>query len=232
VLAVETTIDDPRTEIIVQDDASPLHDMSKMVRNCERNVRNLGFPGNCNAGAARASGDALLFLNQDCFARGAGWDTRLLEFFDGEPQAGIAGPTLLFPDGKIQSVGGQFDAACHPYHVALGYSNPDYEPIATPRIVPWITGAAFAVRRTLWDQLNGFDTIYAGGYFEDVDFSIRAKLAGFDTWHRPNIRFTHEVGNTGGNPRFMDNALEFKRRYVDTKIIEKDIDHLAERWWA
>ena len=231
--SVMQTVNPQRVELLVQDDASPHVNMPSLLGNvCQRNPENLGFPGNCNAGALRATGDVLMLLNHDVWITQRGWDRRLLDFFELTPQAAVAGPTLLFPDGRVQSVGGAFDIACQPFHTALGAQNPDWEPIATPRAVSWITGAALAVRASVWRELGGLDTAYEGGYFEDVDFCMRARQAGYEVWHRPNIRMYHGSGSTGGNPKFMQNAMLFKQRWVDTKIVTPDEGVLRERWWA
>jgi GT2 family glycosyltransferase len=231
--SVRATTDPTRTEVLIQDDCSPDY-LGPILFGplCERNPRNLGFPANCNAGARRAAGDVILLLNQDTFTVQPGWDALLLDFFAQTERAGVAGPTLLFPDGRVQSVGGEFDAACQPYHVALGAANPEWAPINTPRPVPWITAAAFAVRRACWESLGGFDEAYVGGYFEDVDFCVRAQLAGWQVWHRPDIRFFHEVGSTGGNPRLMQNALRFKAQFVDTHLVTPDCSWIQEHFWV
>lgn len=219
-------------EVIVQDDCSPNVDFAALMPNlAQRNAQNLGFPGNCNAGATRAHGDVLLFLNQDVYMRQLGWDVRLLDWFRTTPQLGIAGPTLLFPDGRVQSVGGEFDAKSQPYHVALGARNADWSEIATPRRVGWVTGAALAIRRDLWQQLGGFDTVYGRGYFEDVDLCLRAQQLGAEAWHLPAVRLYHRVGSTGGNPQFRQNAQTFKARWVDTNIIEPSGHYVRERFW-
>lgn len=239
VQAVVQTTNPHHTEVLVQDDCSPnviLPDLLGSI--CQRNPENLGFPGNCNAGAKRARGDVLMFLNHDIWVTQRGWDARLRDFFESTPQAGVAGPTLLFPPSemepipKVQSVGGAFDALGQPYHIALGYHNHTWLPIATPRRVGWVTGAALAVRASVWHELGGFDTAYIGGYFEDVDFCLRAKQAGYEVWHRPNIIMYHAVGSTGGNPHFMHNALLFKQRWVDTKIVQPDENIIREGFWA
>ncbi len=231
--AVRATTNPANTEVLVQDDCSPDVNLPPLLGDCcQRNATNLGFPGNCNAGARRARGDVLFFLNQDCWPIGASWDRRLLDFFELQPEAGIAGPTLLFPDGRVQSVGGEFDAACQPYHVALGAQNPDWEPIARPRQVPWITGAALAVRRATWQQLGGFDEGYAPAYFEDVDLCLRAREAGWQVWHRPSVRFYHGVGSTGGSPTFMQSALRFKERWVDTGKVKPDTHFKMVSLWV
>src|SRR3972149_8738656 len=224
--SVLATTDRALTEVLVQDDASTLYNGPMLFPEgvCERNSPNYGFNRNCWIASRRARGtDVIMFLNQDCYTSQQGWDKVLLDLFDNEPKCGVAGPTLLFPDGRVQSVGGQFDYACQPFHTALGYANPDWTPIATPRLVSWITGAAFAVRRELWNNLGGFRREFEPAYFEDVAFSIDAQIAGWQVWHEPRIRMVHEVGSTGGSPTFGRSAIAFKKLYVDSKIIEPDV---------
>lgn len=220
------------TEVLIQDDASPDYDGPELFGICcQRNPVNLGFPGNCNAGARRAYGNILLFLNQDCLALTPNFDRVICDFFDGDPEVGIVGPTLLFPDGRVQSVGGRFDLKCQPYHEFLGASNLDWEPISVPRRMSWVTGAALAIRRELWEKLGGFDFEYGRGYFEDADLCIRAQLLGAQVWHLPTVRFQHRVGSTGGNPHFSQNAQLFKRRWVDTGVLLPDVQAVKERFW-
>jgi GT2 family glycosyltransferase len=230
---IRQTMDPALTEVLIQDDASPEYNGPALFGEvCQRNPINLGFAANCNTAAKRAGGEILLFLNQDCYADQPGWDAALLALFDCEPRCGIAGPTLLFPDGRIQSVGGRFDAFCQPYHEALGFSNPDWPPIRLARPVSWITGAALAIRRGVWDELGGFDPAYAHGYWEDVDLCVRAQRAGWHIWHTPEARLFHEAGSTGGSPHFRRNMLLFKRRYVDTRLIQPESVFIKTHCWA
>lgn len=232
-------------QYIVSDDASP-HVMfpaviSPRVARCERNTDNLGFAGNCNAGAAHAEGDIILFCNQDVYGvygwSGGwvggmmdGWDRQLIAAFE-RPQVGIVGARLLFPDGKLQSAGGLFDGAGQPFHRCLGYSNVHVPEIARSQRVSWTTGAAMAVRRDVWEQLGGFDTKYKM-YFEDVDLCIRAAKAGYETWYEPRVTLIHRVGSTGGSPHFLESARMFREEWVDTGLIEPDIDAIREHFWA
>ena len=66
---------------------------------------NLGFVGSCNAGAAIARGEFVLFLNNDTVVT-AGWLEALLRVFDEEPDAGLVGARLVYPDGRLQEAGG------------------------------------------------------------------------------------------------------------------------------
>lgn len=225
------------SEYLVQDDCSPSANapmlISPLVARVERNERNLGFAGNCNAGAARAHGDVLFFVNQDVLAMpqiSAAWDRFLVNVFE-DPAVGIVGPKLLFPDGSIQSAGGMFDGHCQPFHRCLGYRDAMYQEVNTPMQVGWVTGAALAIRRSLFEKLGGFDTAYGRGYFEDVDLCCKAQVAGFKVWYEPRCTLFHSVGSSGGNPDFMRNAQLFKSRWVDTGHIEPDTSAVKERWW-
>ena len=230
-------------QFIVQDDCSPDVFFPAVLPPCSasaaRNPVNLGFGGNCNAGAARASGDILFFVNQDVMAIGQdaygkplsqSWDIPLLQAFD-NPEVGIVGAKLLFPDGRVQNAGGLYDGRCQPFHRGLGWSNHTYFEVNTPEYVSWTTGAALAIRRDLFNHLNGFDTIYERSYWEDVDLCERAKQTGAKVWYEPRCALVHHVGTSGGSPTFAKNAEIFRKRWVDNKCIKTDIHAIKERFW-
>ncbi len=226
-------------EYLVQDDCSPAYNPYATIRpemaSVERNASNLGFAGNCNAGAARAQGEVLFFVNQDVCATNhgelsGGWDATILAAFE-DATVGIVGPRLLHPSGPVQNGGGFFDAKCQPFHRGLGYSDYNYHEVATPGVVSWMTGAALAVRRDLFVQVGGFDVAYVGGYWEDVDLCMQVRSLGFQVWYEPRATLVHAVGSTGGNPRFMQNALLWKRRWVDSGKVKPDVQFVKERFW-
>jgi O-antigen biosynthesis protein len=229
--------DNSRVQYLIQDDASPQYDLRRLISpytaSVDRNPLNLGFSGNCNMGARRAAGDILFMVNQDIEAvspLSQGWDDHLRAAFADE-RVGIVGARLLFPDGRLQSAGGEFDAHMQPYHRCIGYSDLDNWEIKEPREVAWCTGAALAIRRTVFDQIGGFDERYIGGYFEDVSMCLRARECGHLVWYTPAVTFIHKVGSTGGSPYFMQNAQLFKREWVDTRKVTPDVAAVLEGWW-
>lgn len=225
------------TFYFVQDDASPAVDfravIPPMVAATVRNPANLGFGGNCNAAAARADGDVLFFVNQDVSAGlgiSDGWDAALLAAFD-DPAVGIVAPLLLFPDGRVQSCGGAFDALGQPIHRCLGWKDLRHPQIADPCDLDWATGAALAFRRACWEQIGGFDTRYGRGYFEDVAACLAARAHGWRIRYVPAIRLAHPVGSTGGNPDFLKNALLWKRDWLDSGKVKPGLAAPTFRWW-
>lgn len=220
----------------VQDDASPDVLYSAVIPHgyaeVERNETNAGFGGNCNRAAARASGDVVLFVNQDVYAvpgYSEGWDAALMHAFE-RPNVGIVGARLLFPDGSLQSAGGEFDNRCQPIHRYLGARNLRFDAIAQAQQVEWATGAALAVRRDVFDALGGFSADYRM-YFEDVDLCLRAAARGWETWYEPGVTLIHKVGGTGGSPYFMQSAATFHRTWVQSGKVKPGLATPAFRWW-
>lgn len=224
-------------EFLVGDDCSPYIDLRTVMSPCsvivQRNEQNLGFSGNINALAARARGDILLLCNQDilAFEASAGWDVALMEAFN-EPGVGIVGAKLLDINGRIQSVGGEFDGRTQPFHRCLGYERHWLEETNTPREVSWTTGAALAIRSDLFRQAGGLDTAYVKGYWEDVDLNCKVRELGYKVWYEPRMTFIHKVGSTGGNPEyFHKNAMLWKSRWVETKKVKPDTLAVKEGFW-
>lgn len=231
-----TAADNTAIQYIIQDDASPDIDLRKIVppyaASVARNEANKGFSGNCNAGAARAQGDILVFCNQDIEANAysTGWDQALLVPFLYDESIAIVGARLLFPDGRIQSAGGIYDGHLQPHHRCLGYSDITHWEVNTPEYVAWVTGAFLCIRRDVFQQVGGFDEAFIS-YWEDVDLNERVKAAGYKVWYEPRATFTHKAGSTGGSPHFMKGAALFKQRYVDTRKLIADVPVVLERWW-
>lgn len=224
-------------EYIIADDASPDVRLDLLIPACAakvvRSETNGGYCVNANFGAARATGDILLFANHDiCAASGVSeaWDNAILAAFQ-DTSIGVVGARLLFPDGKIQSAGGAFDGHCQPYHPNLGWSIITHPEVNTPKVVSWVTGGALATRRDVFQQLNGFDEGYYRGYFEDPDYCLRVRELGLQVWYEPRATFVHDVGSTGGNPHMMNNARRFKALWVDSGKIKPDTQMIYERWW-
>jgi GT2 family glycosyltransferase len=96
-------------EIIVVDDCSSDDTEATLPQieglRYQRNPQNLGFIGACNAGAAAARGDYLVFLNNDTAVQ-PGWLDALVETFDTQERVGLVGAKLIYPDGRLQEAGG------------------------------------------------------------------------------------------------------------------------------
>src|SRR5262249_55825976 len=139
----------------------------------------------CNEGARAASGDWLLFLNNDTEVINADWIEHLLALA-GRPDVGIVGATLVYPDGGIQHAGLHPGPSGHWSHVHRG-EPADLPALARPRIVPAVTGACLLIGRGKFGELGGFDESLPVTY-SDVDLCIRAGHRGWRTALTPFAR--------------------------------------------
>src|SRR5207249_2442635 len=100
-------------EIIVVDDCSP-DDTPQMLEQYGgritylRHETNTGFSTACNDGAAAATGDVLVFLNNDTLPQ-PGWLDALAGYAHSHPHVDVVGAKLLFPDDTVQHAGVVFD---------------------------------------------------------------------------------------------------------------------------
>jgi GT2 family glycosyltransferase len=134
---------------------------------------NLGFARGCNLGAERASGDAVVFLNNDTFVL-RDWLPCLLRPFS-DPSVWVTGSRLLYPSGRIQHAGVVFIEE-GPGHVFAGLRG-DLPLVLEEREYQAVTGAAMAIRRDEFERLGRFDTAYYNSY-EDVDLCLKVRAAG------------------------------------------------------
>ena len=149
--------------------------------------------------------DYVLLLNPDTYIR-SGAIKALVEFMEGHPQVGIAGSRLEDPDGTPQcsafrfpTVWGEIDSMLRLGIVSrllAKYVIP--MPISeVPSQTDWVAGASMIVRKAVFDKIGLLDSEYFM-YFEELDFCLQAKRAGWDCWYVPTSRVVHLVGQSSG----------------------------------
>lgn len=146
------------------------------------------FAENCNRGAAGATEDILIFLNDDTMPH-VGWLPPLLDAFN-DREVGVAGARLLYPDGRIQHAGVWFDA---PGGILTAHN--ELEDLESGD-VDCVTGACLAIRRELFVACDGFDENYRNGY-EDVDLCLRVRTGGWRIRYVAESTLTHYESQSG-----------------------------------
>jgi GT2 family glycosyltransferase len=150
------------------------------------------FADQCNLGARVSHGDLLLFLNDDIVPVTSDWLLELAAPF-ADPSVGITGPLLLYPNEAVQHAGmylGHHGTAGHTLRRARLPEN-DYLFMATSaRDVSCVTGAALLMRRTQFDDLNGFD-VQLLTILQDVDLCLRVANLGYRILYVPSSVLLH-----------------------------------------
>jgi N-acetylglucosaminyl-diphospho-decaprenol L-rhamnosyltransferase len=147
----------------------------------------------------------VLLLNPDTVLRPHAIQA-LVSFMRAHPDAGIAGSRLEDPDGTPQCSAFNFPSAWSELDrgLRLGLIARLLADKLVPRPIPeracavdWVAGASMLIRREVFDHVGLIDEAYFL-YFEEVDFLLRAKRAGFETYYVPDSRVVHHVGASTG----------------------------------
>jgi len=216
-------------ETIVVDDCSTDKTAERLAQidgiRVHRNAQNTGFVRSCNAGAAMARGEFVVFLNNDTVVT-AGWLRALLDCFAQEPEAGLVGSKLVYPDGRLQEAGGIVfsDGSGWNYGRFGDPSDPRYN---VRREADYCSGAAIMLPRALLEKLGGFDTRYAPAYYEDTDLAFAVRDSGKKVFVEPRSCVVHFEGISAGT----DVGSGMKRYQVVNreKFVEKWKSALARQ---
>lgn len=154
-----------------------------------RNEANLGFGQGSNVGARQAKGRYLAFLNPDTVVE-PGWLEALIAALEADPQAGLAtSKVLLLADPEhINTCGNEVHFTGLTLCRGMGMER---SALADLEEVGAVSGAAFAIRRDLFEALGGFDEAFFL-YMEDTDLSWRARLAGYRCIYVPFSVVLHD----------------------------------------
>ena len=148
--------------------------------------KNKGFAEPNNIASKVATGDLLLFLNNDTIVTPS-FISELVKSIQQNPNIGICQSLLLKPDESIDSSGDFIDT--------LGVVYNSKTQISEIREISSARGASMMIKKNIFDQLEGFDEKFYFS-FEDVDLSWRCWIAGYKVLVIPKSIVYHLGGQT------------------------------------
>ena len=171
-----------------------------------RNAANVGFARAVNQALALARGESVLLLNPDARLL-PGSLPRLVEYLAAHPEVAVVGPRLLNADGSIQSSRRRFPTLLTGFiestrleryfarsrHMRRYYAAdlPDDRPVE----VDWLVGACLLIRRAAIESVGGLDERFFM-YFEEVDWCLRLRRAGWRIVSNPAAQVIHHDGRS------------------------------------
>ena len=209
-------LDDTSIEVIVVDNASQQDEASvieqrypqvKVIRSSE----NLGFAGGNNLGIEVSCGKYLYFINNDTLLslqgnavantkHGMQPELRyLVERLESDPQIGMVCPKIRFTwgDNLIQFAGYTPLSRVTLRNNAIGFNESDYGQYDTAHPTPYGHGAAMMVRREAIDKAGMMPTCFFL-YYEELDWSMMIRRAGYTIWYEPASTIYHKESQTTG----------------------------------
>jgi len=211
-------------EVVLIDNASMEPETRALRHQLEQrpSLRIIEYPGAFNwaainnAAAATCRSDMLLFLNNDIEATTEGWLHALVELGQ-RPDVGAVGARLIFPDGRLQHAGVVLGLGGIASHLFIGMPKGAHGYFWWDRVVRGysaVTAACMLVRRSVFDELGGFDEAFAVG-FNDIDFCIRLGKAGYRVLFTPHAELTHYESVSRGLSGYYRDYQEFLARWTD-----------------
>ena len=184
-----------------------------------KQTENCGFGAGNNVGAKLAKGKFLFLLNTDTFLI-SDILPQLIDTMQNNPTIGIIGPKLLNPDGSLQisvapaiSIRGEYRALQQAReHHQLQKQDVVNQKLQQLQVVDIVVGAAFFIRKSLFERLGGFDERFFM-YFEESDLCQRARDAGWQIVYHPQISLVHLKGQAA-QQIFNRILVEYRRSQV------------------
>ncbi len=198
-------------EVILVDNASSdgsvdmvrkLYPQVRLVQNSE----NVGFARANNQAISLCRGHYVLLLNSDTLVQ-PGALQKLLQFMEAHPEAGVVGPKVLHPQGRLRTLSAGYrteirTAFNHFFFLSRLFPNhPSFRGLhllvglhdKVPMRVDWISGAALLVRRRVIEQVGLLDERWFM-YAEDKQWCDRIGAAGWALYHVPEAVVLHHFG--------------------------------------
>ena len=169
-----------------------------------------------NAGVRAATGDLLLFLNNDTEALNPDWLEEMVRWAE-RREIGAVGAKLLYPDNTIQHAGiviGLRGLAHHVYRQTRDTHADLFGSVDWYRNYLAVTGACLMMRRKVFDQVGGFDEAYQIA-FGDIELCLRIHGHGYRIVYTPFATLRHHEGTTRGS-------------YAPPSDIRRALDHMHD----
>jgi GT2 family glycosyltransferase len=186
----------PNFEVILMDNETT--DDRALALMTQYPLRRIAFPNPFNfsrannQGAAAATGELLVFLNNDTEVVAEDW-LQHLSYYAEQPDVGAAGALLAYDDRTVQHAGvalgmrGTADHVMRRFRIdADGYAGT----LACAREVSVVTGACLMTRKSIFDDIGGFNPHFFTAY-QDVDLCLRLRARGLRVICTPRALLLH-----------------------------------------
>jgi hypothetical protein len=215
----------PSSELIIVDNGSTdasrdwLQEQQGTVGRVVCSDQNVGFAAGCNLGIEQATGRYILLLNTDAFPEPSSLDV-LVRYLDQHLDTAVAGPQLLYPNGRWQRSSGFVPSPRSAMLDAMGITSAAHVISGAlwklsgrwwrPYPVQYVDGACMLIRRAILDRIGGLDERFFM-FVEDAEFCHRVRQHGWKVRYVPQSHVVHLRGGSSSQ-KDLAGALRMRRR--------------------
>lgn len=186
-----------------------------------------------NSAVAEVTDPYVLLLNDDTEVVHGDWLSEMMGWAM-QPDVGIVGARLLYPDGRIQHAGILLGPQGIASHFYWKQSHDQIEVFARSHLaqdLSAVTGACMLVKRSVWQELGGLDEENLAVNYNDVDFCLRVRKAGYRViWtpfatliHHESVSRAEKLTKLEGRREVIRERNFVRQRHLD--LIENDPAH-------
>ena len=197
-------LNDETIEVIVVDNASTQDEATELEKRYPliiviRSDKNLGFAGGNNLGIKAAHGKYLFFINNDTILSQPSVLSLLITRLESSAQIGMVCPKIRFTWDKqpIQYAGYTPLSKITLRNKSIGFGEQDNGQYDTPHPTPYAHGAAMMVKREVIEKVGMMPECYFL-YYEELDWSMMIRRAGYEIWYEPACTIFHKESQTTG----------------------------------
>jgi GT2 family glycosyltransferase len=155
------------------------------------------FSGVNNFGASKANGKLLLFLNDDIEVNEPRWLEALVKLAL-YPSTGAVGGKILYPDGTLQDAGGIVWRDGNAWNYGKYKFHPTDPNVNFVRDVDYCSASFLLVKKSVFNEIGGFDERYSPAYYEDTDLCFAIRDRCLNVLYQPLSTIIHKEGGTQG----------------------------------
>jgi GT2 family glycosyltransferase len=175
-----------------------------------------------------AHGEYLCLLNNDTVIIDPDWLGEMM-MHARRPEVGVVGAKLFFPNGTIQHGGvimgvGWGAPADHPYIGQPGNAPGYWGRLNAVQDFSAVTAACMVTRRSLYEQVAGLDAEALPDNYQDIDYCLKIRQAGYLVVWTPYARLTHDAGSTRRDHARKEATAEREARHT------RERDTMYQRW--
>lgn len=220
----------PNYEILVidnnSDEEETLNYLNKIQSDakisCIKDERPFNFSALCNNAVHMAAGEFIGLINNDTEVINPEWLAEMIAIA-AQPDIGAVGAKLFYPDNRIQHAGiilGIGGVAGHAHKHKPGDDCGYFGRAVLTQEMSAVTAACLIIRKSIYLEIGGMDEINLTISFNDVDFCLRLKQAGYrNIWTPYSMLYHHESISRG-----MEDTTTKRQRF------QGEIDFMMTRW--
>lgn len=192
-----------------------------------KNLENLGAVKAANQEIKITNGDYIVHLDNDTKVT-KNWLENLIRVAKSDKKIGIVGCKHLFPNGLILHAGGWMKPNAFWFYGWKEADNGQYDEI---KEVDWVSSACWLLKKSLIKKIGFLDESFSPIYFEETDYCLRAKKAGFKIVYTPKTVIFH-VGGISRDMKFSNEKIFFisQRNKVRFMLLNYPLNWLLKRF--